>query len=884
MERGSKTEMCRQGKPLLFTFVAGALWLAPGADGRELPVAEPQEVGVSAEVIRRIEPTIGKFIDERQVAGAVTIVARRGKVIHFKAYGMQDIAAKKPMAKDTIFRFYSMSKAVVSAAAMILVEEGRLELDVPASRYIPALGRMKFKGRKPQREMTLRDLLRHTSGLPNNVTTDRALRRAGHPALADSTLEEMMNRLEAVPLSYEPGSGWIYSFAADVVGRLLEIGFGKPLDRALDELIFRPLDMVDTGFFVPQEKWHRFAVAYGRGLKPVTAPQPGTSGPFTFEKPPKFLSGGGGLVSTAVDYMRFCLMLTGEGEFNGKRLLKAETVRMMTRNQLPEGVGEITRPPAGRGFGLGFAVRTRKVDAAPPGEYEWLGGLGTEFFISPVDQLAVITLSNQSPMQQLKRAVRPVVYAALKAAAEKSTLRGGAGERRRYLVLDSRIIEKRENARLMPGTVEKHPANPLFGEDRQWEARYDNMYPNVIYDREDKLYKCWYSPFIIDQRTTARPAGQRNPAATDYMNARPAGREEAMLYATSRDGILWQKPQLGIVEFEGSRKNNIVCRGAGGAGVIKDQRDPDPKRRYKAFYCTDSGYRMRYSPDGMHWGREVALPGVGESDTHANMIWAPGLKKYVGILRHYDNVPVTGNRKIARTESTDARQWAKSRTILEGTPLKQLHDMTIFRDGRVYLGLLGCMNYPSGKSRDGVRQHIELAWSADSYTWHRISPGTPLIGHTPAKARKYGEMPCDWGALFPAAPVILENEIRIYYGASDWYFFDWRKGSLALATLGRDRWAGYEPVNTEQAAMLRTVLLNPRGRLLVSADVSGSGSVGVTLLDEAGRRLAVSEPVRQTVTNHAVRWAEGFPFNPPGDGRVRLIFKIENAKLYAFCL
>ena len=877
-------EVYRKAKVWLSVLGAGVLWLTPRADGGELPVAKPQEVGVCAEAISKIDPVIGKYIEARKVAGAVTIVARRGKVIHFKAYGMQDIEAGKPMARDTIFRFYSMTKAVVSVAAMILVEEGRLKLDVPASSYIPALGMMKFKGKKPSREMTLRDLLRHTSGLPNNVTTDRALRSAGHPSLADSTLEEMMNRLEAVPLSYEPGKGWIYSFAADVVGRLVEIGFGKPLDQALEEIIFKPLGMVDTGFSVPQEKWHRFAVAYGRGLKPIVAPQPGTSGPFTFEKPPRFLSGGGGLVSTAADYMRFCLMLAGEGEFAGKRLLKEETVRMMTRNQLPRGVGEITRPPAGRGFGLGFAVRIRKIDAAPLGEYEWLGGLGTEFFISPADQLVVITLSNQSPMQQLKRAVRPGVYASIKTAPERAALPGAGREEGRYLVLDSRIIEKRKNARLVPGTVQKHPANPLFGEDRQWEARFDNMYPNVIYDREEKLYKCWYSPFIIDQRTTARPVAKRNPKATDYMTARPAGREEAMLYATSSDGIHWQKPQLGIVGFEGSRKNNILFRGAGGAGVIKDRRDPDPQRLYKAFYCTDSGYRMRYSPDGLQWGEEVALPGVGESDTHANMIWSPGLQKYVGILRHYDNVPVTGNRKIARTESTDARKWSRSKTILEGTPLKQLHDMTIFRDGGVYLGLLGCMNYPSGESRDGVRQHIELAWSADSYTWQRISPGIPLIGHTPAETPKYGAMPFDWGGRFPAAPVILENEIRIYYGASDWYFFDWRKGSLALATLGRDRWAGYEALHRELPAVVRTVPLDFRGRLLVSADVSDSGSLGVTLLDEAGAELAVSEPLRETVTNHEIQWAQGFTSNQAGAARVRLIFNIKKAKLYAFCL
>ncbi len=400
---------------VLTTFFLLVVFLvaAPNVSGQALPVVDPGEVGMSEDVLSRIDSVIQNFIDEKQLAGAVTIVARSGKVVQFQSYGMRDIAAQSPMRNDTIFRIYSMTKAVVSVAVMILVEEGSLELDVPASKYVPALGRMKFKGKDPQRQMTLRDLLRHTAGLPNNVSTDRALRSAGHPSLADSTLEEMMNRLDSVPLIYEPGKGWYYSFAADVVARLVEIGSKKPLDQALSELVFEPLGMVDTGFHVPKEKWDRFAVAYGNGLKPIIGPQPGTSGPFTFDEPPKFLSGGGGLVSTASDYMRFCLMLTGGGEFGGKRLLKKETVKMMLSDQLPEGVGEISRPPKGRGFGLGFAVRIRKTDKSPIGESEWLGGLGTEFFISPDHELAVITLSNQSPMREIKSVVRPVVYDAI---------------------------------------------------------------------------------------------------------------------------------------------------------------------------------------------------------------------------------------------------------------------------------------------------------------------------------------------------------------------------------------------------------------------------------------------------------------------------------------
>lgn len=385
------------------------------AAGQELPLAKPEVVGMSAQGVAKISATVQKLVDDRKIAGAVTIVARRGKVVHFEAQGMRDIAGKKPMETDSIFRIYSMTKAVVSVAAMILVEQGVLELDVPASKYIPALGRMKFKGKLPEREMTLRDLLRHSAGFPNNVSTDGALRRAGHPSLADSTLEEMMNRLEVVPLRYEPGKGWYYSFAADVVARLVEIGSGQPIDQALSEMIFKPLGMVDTAFYCPKAKWDRFVVVYGRGLVPTLGSQPGTSGPFTFESAPKFLSGGGGLVSTAGDYMRFCLLLSGKGEFNGERLLSAKTVAMMTRNQLPEGVGEITRRPEGRGFGLGFAVRTRRIKGhpSPLGEYEWLGGAGTEFFLAPSEELAVITLSQQSPMISLKDAVRPVVYGAI---------------------------------------------------------------------------------------------------------------------------------------------------------------------------------------------------------------------------------------------------------------------------------------------------------------------------------------------------------------------------------------------------------------------------------------------------------------------------------------
>lgn len=392
-----------------------ALGVSRIATSQDLPLAEPPEVGMSAAGLATMTTAIKRLIEDEEVAGTVAIVARRGKVVYFEAQGLQDVAARTPMARDTIFRIYSMTKAVVSVAAMILVEEGKLDLDLPAATYIPALRKMRVGGRPQERPMTLRDLLRHTAGFPNNVSTDLALKRGGYPALAESSLEESMNRLAVVPLRYQPGSGWHYSFATDVVARLIEVASGQAVDKFLDQRVFQPLGMVDTAFYCPHAKRRRLAVVYGRGLKPTVGPQPGTSGPFTFEKAPRFLSGGGGLVSTAGDYMRFCLMLLGYGAFSGKRLLEADTVEAMIRNQLPAAIGEISRQPEGRGFGLGFAVRVRKLpgDPAPLGEFEWIGGAGTEFFVAPSEDLAVITMSQQMPMYSLKTALRPLIYEAI---------------------------------------------------------------------------------------------------------------------------------------------------------------------------------------------------------------------------------------------------------------------------------------------------------------------------------------------------------------------------------------------------------------------------------------------------------------------------------------
>ena len=383
---------------------------------QRLPLSPPAEVGMSAEKLRKIDEVVRrKFIEGGKLAGATVIVARRGKVVHFETYGMRDLSRRKPMTPDTIVRIYSMTKAIVSVAAMILVEEGKLGLDTPISKYVPKINSMKVGTNPARKEITLRDILRHTAGFPNNATVDRLYRQAGLPSLADSTLREMTERLNHIPLRSEPGTEWHYSFGTDALAHLVEIGSGQNIDTFLQQRIFKPLGMTDTSFYCPARKWERFSLIYGRNLEPVSASQPGTSGPFSFRSPPRFLSGGGGLVSTGIDYMRFCLMLSGMGELEGVRLLDPGTVAEMTRNQLPDAAYPISRPPRGRGFGLGFAVRVEKIESEPSsiGEYEWLGGAGTEFWISPRDQLAVVTLSQASPMRDLGATVKPLVYQAL---------------------------------------------------------------------------------------------------------------------------------------------------------------------------------------------------------------------------------------------------------------------------------------------------------------------------------------------------------------------------------------------------------------------------------------------------------------------------------------
>ena len=404
--------------------------------------AAPHEVGLSAERLKHISSTAQHFIDEGELAGAITLVARRGKVAYFEAYGTMNLEANKPMQKDTIFRIYSMTKPVAAVGVMMLYEEGKLTLDAPASAYLPELGGLKvaqdadadvFIPVEADREMTVQDLMQHTAGLPGaarymagNTPVDKLYRKAGLHRLHECNLQELVERLGNSPLLYQPGTKWHYSIAADVLGRLIEVASGQSFDCFLAERIFQPLGMVDTGFYVPTEKIDRLAGMYGPkstgGLQTIDAPEGGTGhiSKTSFIKKPRFLSAGGGLVSTASDFARFCLMLSNKGALSGKRLMQAESVELMTCNHLPENLIPLDKKPedryGGLGFGLGVSVRVQQTDWVPAsqiGEYGWIGGTSTEFWISPRDELIAITLAQHIPFSALSHTVKPLIYAAI---------------------------------------------------------------------------------------------------------------------------------------------------------------------------------------------------------------------------------------------------------------------------------------------------------------------------------------------------------------------------------------------------------------------------------------------------------------------------------------
>ncbi|MHC4640073.1 MAG: serine hydrolase [Planctomycetota bacterium] len=393
--------------------IAISLVVPFAAHAKKIPITSPEDVGMSSEKLAQVKPAVQAMIDDEKIAGASIIVARKGKIALFETLGMMDKKAKKPMQPDTIFRFYSMTKPVTSVAAMMLYEEGKLNLDDPVSKYIPEFKSLKVyaesgKHAEQEHQMSVRDLFRHTSGLTygffGNTPVDK-MYRAGSVFDWDSSLQDMIDKLSEIPLLYQPSTKWHYSVSTDVLGYLVQKISGQSLDKFFKQRIFKPLKMKDTAFHLPAKKTERFAVCYGPnltgGLNITDDPNKSR-----YLKKPSILSGGGGLVSTARDYLRFCQMLLNKGQLDGERFLRPETVEMMTKNQLPDSV----RRGNDGGFGLGFSVRL-KDGKFPKGEYGWGGAASTHFWISPKDELIVIALSQYMPYSgRLENAVKPIVY------------------------------------------------------------------------------------------------------------------------------------------------------------------------------------------------------------------------------------------------------------------------------------------------------------------------------------------------------------------------------------------------------------------------------------------------------------------------------------------
>jgi CubicO group peptidase (beta-lactamase class C family) len=419
-----------------------AVCLASTTSSQGLPRGRPEAVGMSTERLQRIPQAMRGFVERRSVAGVVTLVARRGKIVEQDSVGYADIQAGKPMRSDTLFRIASMTKPVTSVAAMILVEEGKLLLSDPISRYLPAFREMKVAVPDPaqpaqfslataKRAITVRDLLTHRSGLAygffDSGPVGEAYRKAGVTdgiSSSELTLAQNVDRIATAPLSFEPGARWQYGLSTDVLGRLVEVVSGRPFDRFVRERILQPLRMNDTVFQVPEDRAERLAVPYtpadGGKLRPMAETERFGNlmvGGKEWHGSPRYISGGAGLISTAGDYARFAQMLLNGGELDGVRLLSPKTIQLMTASA----TGDLPPPfgAEGTGFGLGFGVVT---DVGATGKYgseglfEWGGLYGSTFWVDPKEQLVgvmMIQLFPQPPGVNIGDTFRTLAYQAI---------------------------------------------------------------------------------------------------------------------------------------------------------------------------------------------------------------------------------------------------------------------------------------------------------------------------------------------------------------------------------------------------------------------------------------------------------------------------------------
>lgn len=405
------------------TFACLTLLAAASLSAQILPQAAPEQVGLSKPRLDLIKPHLERYVAENRLAGGIALIARRGKVAYFETFGMMDKDSGKPMSKDAIFRIYSMTKPIITVAALTLYEEGKFSLLDPVSKYLPEFADMKVaipaSGSVPwhtvpaNRPITVMDLMRHTSGMnnqgPKDATGDSIFQKLDYKS---HTLADGIKLMASAPLVHEPAVGFDYSPGPDVVGRLIEVWSGMPLNEYLDNRLFKPLHMADTGFWVPEEKWSRLATLYDRGpndtiVRATGDPQDG------YKKKPIYLSGAGGLASTTQDYLRFAQMLLNGGQLDGVRILSPKTIELMSSDLLGDlpVLGGPMLP--GYGFGLTVAVnrgpaKTASIGSA--GEYYWEGAASSIFFVDPKEQLLTVFMIQKRQGIAISREYKRMVY------------------------------------------------------------------------------------------------------------------------------------------------------------------------------------------------------------------------------------------------------------------------------------------------------------------------------------------------------------------------------------------------------------------------------------------------------------------------------------------
>jgi len=425
-------------KQILKAGIPAALVLAlsiPSALARDLPTARPESVGLSSERLERIGPAMQRYIDAELVPGTVTAILRRGKLVHLDVRGRMDVADDQAMRRDTLFRIASMTKPITSAALMMLWEEGRFQLADPVSRYLPEFADIRVSTTSdasgdtgelvaPDRPIRIRDLLTHTAGLANNYLGNAAAYRkhmAEFPR--DGKLDAYTRHLAELPLNYQPGSRWEYSSATSVVGRLVEVLSGQPLDEFFYERIFGPLNMTDTHFFLDESYADRLAAQYTPGEdERIVEQDPGSKQSRWISGPQTLFLGSGGLVSTVDDYLRFQQMMLNGGILDGKRLLAPATVSLMIDNHtgdLPIWLGG-----PGIGFGLGYGVVVDRGAAATPlseGSAYWGGAYCTISWFDPAQEIVAVLMTQVRPYTHLniRQDFQVLVYQAITEAADR---------------------------------------------------------------------------------------------------------------------------------------------------------------------------------------------------------------------------------------------------------------------------------------------------------------------------------------------------------------------------------------------------------------------------------------------------------------------------------